>query len=613
MDFKTIIRDQSGINALQFFKAISIWRRNPQTVNRRILASIEVLNIEVNCDISQVFQHIYTLDVSTLGADRQRDNIDNAKLLNVLRTFDQMAVATASRKIHVYVVKQLPRTPHIFSTGIEFFLSCSEESCVINVHKPFSSHKQPLGARVAFMLQQRGDGFTSVSVHQPNNIMPDFSIEWLKQKLFPCILKWAVSGDSKRTSIPLSSLNLVSAEKYAELYCKLKEKYGKKLIENWPENTDPMKFVFEDIAIAAYLLLLWEKERFETGTSNLQSFVDLGCGNGLLVHILFNEGHHGLGIDLRRRKIWDLYPPETPLQVCTVVPSSSTVYPGVDWIIGNHSDELTPWIPIIAARSSNNCRFFLLPCCPYELNGAKYQRYCASKSQYSEYIDYVKNICFQCGFTTHLDKLRIPSTKRICLIGWERTHEEIKNREDRIQQMLSAKTILTLQKHESNDETIDSEAVEQWTCDFKPRDKVEKVRNCTQLEKTLIASIVDTVSNQLLHEGHTITTEEAPKKLWNAGRCLELRKVAESIPRETMIHLRKECGGLQTLLKNHNHIFRVVQGRVEFRVPGAAERINEKPKRNKLSLPRVKTKPCWFYKNHPDGCPVTETKCNYKH
>ncbi|KOX79251.1 putative tRNA (uracil-O(2)-)-methyltransferase [Melipona quadrifasciata] len=501
MDFKTIIRDQSGINALQFFKAIGIWR-----------------------------------------ADRQRDNIDNAKLLDVLRTFDQTAVATASRKIHVHVVKQLPRTPHIFSTGIEFFLSRSEESCVINVHKPFFSHKQPLGARVAFMLQQGGDGFTSVSVYQPNNVMSDFSIEWLKQKLFPCILKWAVSGDSKRTSIPLSSLNLVLAEKYAELYCKLKEKYGKQLIENWPENTDPMKFVYEDIAIAAYLLLLWEKERFETGTSNLQSFIDLGCGNGLLVHILFNEGHRGSGIDLRRRKIWDLYPPETPLQVCTVVPSSSTVYPGVDWIIGNHSDELTPWIPIIAARSSNNCRFFLLPCCPYELNGAKYQRYCASKSQYSEYIDYVKNICLQCGFTTHLDKLRIPSTKRICLIGWERTHEETKNREDRIQQMLSAKTTLTLQKHESSDETIDSEAVEEWTCDFKPRDKVEKVRNCTQLEKTLIASIVDIVSNQLLHEGHAITTEETPKKLWNAGRCLELRKVAESIPRETMIHLRKECG-----------------------------------------------------------------------
>jgi len=29
----------------------------------------------------------------------------------------------------------------------------------------------------------------------------------------------------------------------------------------------------------------------------------------------------------------------------------SLLYPETDWLIGNHSDELTPWIPVIAARS----------------------------------------------------------------------------------------------------------------------------------------------------------------------------------------------------------------------------------------------------------------------
>ena len=72
MDFKTIIRDQSGINVSQFFKAISIWRRNPQTVNRRILASIEILDIETSCDIFQIFQRINTLDISTLSTDHQK-------------------------------------------------------------------------------------------------------------------------------------------------------------------------------------------------------------------------------------------------------------------------------------------------------------------------------------------------------------------------------------------------------------------------------------------------------------------------------------------------------------------------------------------------------------
>lgn len=36
--------------------------------------------------------------------------------------------------------------------------------------------------------------------------------------------------------------------------------------------------------------ILWEEERAEKGVTTKQSFVDLGCGNGLLVHILSNEG-----------------------------------------------------------------------------------------------------------------------------------------------------------------------------------------------------------------------------------------------------------------------------------------------------------------------------------
>lgn len=314
MDFQTIIRDENAINAAQFFKAINIWRRNPQTINRRILASIEILNIKVTCDILEIFKRVDALDVSAIVVEHQKDNIDNVKLLEALHISNQVAIATSDAKIHLYVAKQLPRMPHIFSTGIEFFLWKGEDSCIINIHKPLFTHKQSLGARMAFMLQQGKDGFTSVSVCQANNIKCDLSIEWLKKKLLPCILKWA-RNETGIIQIPVSSLNLVSTEKYAKLYCKLKEKYSTKLIKNWPENTDPIKFVYEDIAIASYLLLLWEKERFEKGTNNLQSFLDLGCGNGLLVYILFNEGHRGLGIDLRRRKIWNLYPSETPLQV----------------------------------------------------------------------------------------------------------------------------------------------------------------------------------------------------------------------------------------------------------------------------------------------------------
>lgn len=85
----------------------------------------------------------------------------------------------------------------------------------------------------------------------------------------------------------------------------------------WPEVTDPLKFVYEDIAIATYLLLLWRSERQRRGLASPQSFVDLGCGNGLLVYILAGEGHVGLGIDVKSRKIWDLFPSHVELRVRT--------------------------------------------------------------------------------------------------------------------------------------------------------------------------------------------------------------------------------------------------------------------------------------------------------
>lgn len=86
-------------------------------------------------------------------------------------------------------------------------------------------------------------------------------------------------------------------------------------LQRWPEKTDAAKFVYEDVAIATYLLLVWRQERKATNSTELQSFVDLGCGNGLLVYILSSEGHSGHGIDLRRRGIWDTYPSTTVLKV----------------------------------------------------------------------------------------------------------------------------------------------------------------------------------------------------------------------------------------------------------------------------------------------------------
>ena len=48
--------------------------------------------------------------------------------------------------------------------------------------------------------------------------------------------------------------------------------------------------------------------------------------------------------DLRRRKIWDFFEKSgTDLRVQTFVPKPEALVADYDWVIGNHSDELTPW------------------------------------------------------------------------------------------------------------------------------------------------------------------------------------------------------------------------------------------------------------------------------
>ncbi len=43
-------------------------------------------------------------------------------------------------------------------------------------------------------------------------------------------------------------------------------------------------------------------------------------------------------------------------------------FPEVDWLVGNHSDELTPWIPYMASKSGYNTSFFVLPCCFHDFD-----------------------------------------------------------------------------------------------------------------------------------------------------------------------------------------------------------------------------------------------------
>ncbi|KAG2029291.1 hypothetical protein BDR03DRAFT_1046544, partial [Suillus americanus] len=108
-------------------------------------------------------------------------------------------------------------------------------------------------------------------------------------------------------------------------------------------------------------------------------FLDLGCGNGSLTHILSAEGHSGYGIDLRARTSWAHYfdLSQAALKVHALNPTQllspdssndeekSFWKPGV-FLIGNHADELTPWLPVLATLAGAS-GYLSIPCCAWVL------------------------------------------------------------------------------------------------------------------------------------------------------------------------------------------------------------------------------------------------------
>jgi len=160
-----------------------------------------------------------------------------------------------------------------------------------------------------------------------------------------------------------------------------------------------------------------------------QSFVDLGCGNGFLVYLLSMEGYKGSGIDLKKRKVWDKYPPSITLLEGAIQPSTGVF--SEDWLIANHADELTPWIPLLASRQRHTSnkqedeeedepqlgqRYFVLPCCEWDFD-KKFSKKLEGLSRFMSYVQYIESIGTKSGFSVETEHLRIPSTRNIAQIG----------------------------------------------------------------------------------------------------------------------------------------------------------------------------------------------------
>ncbi|KAF3490713.1 DUF1613 domain-containing protein [Arthroderma uncinatum] len=209
--------------------------------------------------------------------------------------------------------------------------------------------------------------------------------------------------------------NLIPQHTVQNTYTKLKSKYAPSLVKNWVEVTEPSKHVFEDLSIAAFLIELWKTmyhlpasdstlREEENGhdvmgggrpeqKTGFPGFVDIACGNGVLVYILLSEGYGGWGFDARSRKTWSIFPSwvQEQLKERTCVPqpfkdvlphasddNGSTIsgqFKDGTFIISNHADELTLWTPLlgIISNPSQPLPFLAIPCCSHGLSGARYR------------------------------------------------------------------------------------------------------------------------------------------------------------------------------------------------------------------------------------------------
>lgn len=397
------------------------------------------------------------------------------------------------------IVRQLiPRNPQLDPPLVQtccFYVDNGEEDRTIVLYTPHIQSAQdipfyhPAVARLAFEHKSDRSGNFSISVSYSLFAGPTLStkLERTALKLLQTVHKHGqgqLAGYQKRVHHD----QVVPQKRYQDTYTRLKTKYGKQLSEQWVEVTDPGKHVFEDLAIAAFLIELW-RDIYSSSTSIGQGvdqnggaanatmppfpgFVDIGCGNGVLVYVLLAEGYEGWGFDARERKTWSIFPElaQQRLQRRLLIPElflrneeaeelwhNGIFEPGT-FIISNHADELTAWTPLLAHL--NNSSFIAIPCCSHDLAGARFRappttrsakdrairlpqqqassgedmrkgvaetgslhRTDAHKkmpSAYSTLCSYVASLAEEVGFEPEHEALRIPSTRNSCIIGRRR-------------------------------------------------------------------------------------------------------------------------------------------------------------------------------------------------
>ena len=391
------------------------------------------LNLLKNPNINSSL--LFRADILYDSSDELTDDaLVEAERRRVLRTYSiqhgDLPGYTVERTI---LRRMIPRNPQLDKPILQtcVFLRCSnssiQQSLVVYIpHAPSAEEMpwyHPRVQALAYLHTCPTTGKPEVTgtVQLYYRLFPDEArplstrLERTAQHLLSTIIKHghgSVSGYEKRVRHD----QLISQQRVQGTYTELKRKHAKRLCDNWIEKTEPSKHVFEDLGIAAFLIELW-RDMYDIDISsdeterklNLQNklpfpgFVDIGCGNGVLVDILIREGYQGWGFDARKRKTWttfdasirehlkdlilipsplfpDIHKRESMWSLTSLkhslyasLPSNTHngIFPQGTFIISNHADELTPWTPLLASLSESP--FLCIPCCSHNLSGARFR------------------------------------------------------------------------------------------------------------------------------------------------------------------------------------------------------------------------------------------------
>lgn len=187
----------------------------------------------------------------------------------------------------------------------------------------------------------------------PETSPAEHELAWLQSELLPrlaVVVQRADFTSPLQRWRPAAGAELVPLAAHARRYQHLKATYSAQLIEacdlsscvrntdtdfsktffipqRWTEKSmDPQKYLYEEMSLAAYILELFDRAPAADEGAFKHKFVDLGCGNGLLTFFLHAEGYSGWGIDIRARRMWDVYSSRPVLIEEAITPNDATSF-----------------------------------------------------------------------------------------------------------------------------------------------------------------------------------------------------------------------------------------------------------------------------------------------